>query len=362
VSFGNAAWLLLALPVLALWLMQWRGRLRWLSLALLLVLALADPKLDALRAAGGNLVLLVDRSASVQGEAERRARSLAPELERRAQSEHAGLYIVGFGRGAAMLARPGEAFEPANSAQDDSDLLAGLQLAAAQPDVSEIVLVSDGVYTTDDPTPLALQLRQQGTRIHSLRVGERPAADAAITRILAPQRVPRGQPFAVAIEVDSPQPQAARLRLRDQHGQVVYDEALQLEPGARRYALRLDASDPGVHALDAELEVAGDTRPGNNRARSVVEVVGAQQRRPRLGRARARRSAEPARARRCAGRSAREHAAERARRRGRRSALRLRAQARRWPLDHRRQSQLRRGWLLPQQARAAAPGLDGSQG
>jgi hypothetical protein len=182
VSFGNAAWLLLALPVLALWLMQWRGRLRWLSLALLLVLALADPKLDALRAAGGNLVLLVDRSASVQGEAERRARSLAPELERRAQSEHAGLYIVGFGRGAAMLARPGEAFEPANSAQDDSDLLAGLQLAAAQPDVSEIVLVSDGVYTTDDPTPLALQLRQQGTRIHSLRVGERPSASRAGSR------------------------------------------------------------------------------------------------------------------------------------------------------------------------------------
>ncbi|MEY4575645.1 MAG: hypothetical protein RL701_348, partial [Pseudomonadota bacterium] len=277
-SFGQPSWLLLAVPVLLLWLAFFRGwsRWRWLALLLLCVVALADPRSDARRGAQGQVVLLVDRSASVRGEALTRALALAPELEQHAQASAATLYVLGFGKQASLLAGPGEQFEALRSTapQDASDLSAGLQLAAAQPGVSDIVLISDGVYTTEDPSPIAVELRQQGVRVHTLQIGAGAAAAAAITRLLAPPRVPRGQPFSVAVEIAARVAQPGLLRLRTASGQVLFEQTLQLAAGTRRYALRLDASELGVHKLEATLSVAGSETAGNDRAQTVVEVVG----------------------------------------------------------------------------------------
>jgi Mg-chelatase subunit ChlD len=280
-SFGQPSWLLLAVPVLVLWAAFFRGwsRLRWLAWLLLCVLALADPRRDAARGTHGHVVLLVDRSASVRGEALARALTLAPELSRYAQARGGALHVLGFGRNASVLAGPGEPLEALRglAVQDASDLTAGLQLAAAQPGVSDVVLVSDGVYTSEDPLPVAVELRQQGVRVHTLQVDTHAPADAAITRLLAPPRVPRGQPFSIAVEIDSRIAQSGQLRVRDASGALVFERTLQLTAGTRRYALRLDASELGVHKLDATLDVAADTSPGNNRAQTLVESVGQPQ-------------------------------------------------------------------------------------
>jgi len=282
VSFETPEWLLLGVPLLALWALWLRrdARTRWLRLAFLAlaVLALAGPRLRT-RAPGATWVVLVDRSASVHAEAGERARALLPELERAARESHGSLYVVGVGRGAALLAAPGDGFESLQriAEHDDSDLAAGLELAASYVPphgAGEIVLISDGLYTAEDPRLAAAPLRARGIRVHVLLVGEVAGRDSAITRVLTPPRAARGQRFAVAVEVQSPRAQPGRLLLRDGSGRVLAEQDVELAAGTRRYALPLAADQSGVQELEAVLEVAGDPRAGNNRARAVVEVAG----------------------------------------------------------------------------------------
>jgi uncharacterized membrane protein len=282
VSFETPEWLLLGLPLFALWVLWLRrdARTRWVRLAsmVLAVLALAGPRLRT-RAPGATWVVLIDRSASVHGQAGERARALLPELERAARESRGALYVIGVGRGATLLAAPGDGFESLQriAEHDDSDLAAGLELAASHVPphtAGEIVLISDGLYTAEDPRLSAAPLRARGIRVHVLPVGEVAGRDSAITRVLTPPRAARGQRFAVAVEVQSPRAQAGRLLLRDGGGRVLAEQQVELAQGTRRYALPLAADQSGVQELEAVLEVAGDPRAGNNRARAVVEVAG----------------------------------------------------------------------------------------
>ncbi|HMI93545.1 MAG TPA: vWA domain-containing protein, partial [Polyangiales bacterium] len=225
-SFETPEWSLLGLPLLALWALWLRRdpRTRWLRLAslLLAVIALTGPRLST-RAPGATWVVLVDRSASVHGQAGERARALLPELDRAARESHGSLYVIGVGRGAALLAAPGDGFESLQriAEQDDSDLAAGLELAASYVPphgAGEIVLISDGLYTAEDPRLSAAPLRARGIRVHVLPVGEVAGRDSAITRVLTPARATRGQRFAVAVEVQSPRAQPGRILLRDGGG------------------------------------------------------------------------------------------------------------------------------------------------
>jgi uncharacterized membrane protein len=282
VSFETPQWWLLGVPLLLLWGVWLRrdAATRWIRLAVLAlaVLALTGPRLST-RAPGATWVVLIDRSASVHGQAAERARALLPELERAARESHGALYVVGVGRGASLLAAPGDGFEGLQRIveHDDSDLAAGLELAASYvpPNAAgELVLISDGLYTAEDPRLSAAPLRARGIRVHVLPVGEVAGRDSAITRVLTPPRATRGQRFAVAVEVQSPRAQTGKLLLRDGDGRVLAEQAVELAAGTRRYALPLAAEHSGVQALEAVLEVAGDPRPGNNRARAAVEVAG----------------------------------------------------------------------------------------
>jgi hypothetical protein len=282
VSFETPEWFLLGVPLLALWALWLRRapRTRWLRLATLLlaVLALAGPRIYT-HAPGATWVVLVDRSASVHGQAGERARTLLPELERAAREAKGSLYVIGVGRGAALLAGPGDGIETLRqlNEHDDSDLAAGLELAASYVPpraAGELLLISDGLYTAEDPRLSAAPLRARGIRVHVLPVGEAQRRDSAITRVLTPPRATRGQRFAVAVEVQSPRAQSGRLSLRDGHGRVLSEQTVELQAGTRRYALPLASGESGVQELQAVLEVAGDPRAGNNRAQAVVEVAG----------------------------------------------------------------------------------------
>ena len=281
-SFENPEWLLLAVPLLAWWALWLRRspRTRWLRLLLLAlsVLALAGPRVHT-RAPGATWVVLIDRSASVHGQALERARTLLPELERTARASQGSLYVIGVGRGAQLLAGPGDGFEGLRqlNEHDDSDLAAGLELAQSYVPAraaGELLLISDGLYTAEDPRLLAAPLRERAVRVHVLPVGDAAGRDSAITRVLTPPRAARGQRFAVAVEVQSPRAQSGRLLLRDGAGRVLAEQDVALAAGTRRYALPLAGDQTGVQELEAVLEVAGDPRGGNNRARAVVEIAG----------------------------------------------------------------------------------------
>lgn len=285
-TFAQPAWLLLFPALLLAWALIWRRspRSRWLRLVFIVLatLAAAGPRLLG-SAARPVVVLLVDRSASVRGEALARARELAVELSDALGRDGGELHVIGFGQGAQLLAAAGESLEQLEhpAAQDASDLAAALRLAAARMPKharGEILLVSDGLYTGDDPRSSAAELHRRGIRLTHVDVGVRAVDDVAITRLVAPQRVPVGQRFSVAVELDSPRTQAARLRVHDAAGVLLADEAVELPAGTRRYSIALAADVAGVQTLIASVQPTQDSRPENNRARAVVEIAG----RPRV--------------------------------------------------------------------------------
>src|SRR4029079_8930256 len=110
------------------------------------------------------------------GQAVARARTLLPELARAARNAHRSLYVVGIGHGASLLAAPGDGLPGLSqlSEHDDSDLAAGLDLAASYVPpgaAGELLLISDGVYTAEDPRLHAAPLRARGIRVHVLPTG-----------------------------------------------------------------------------------------------------------------------------------------------------------------------------------------------
>lgn len=281
-SFGAPQWLLLGVPLLLAWCALYRHapRTRWLRLAfgILCVLALADLRL--LRGdVGPAVMLLVDRSASVHGRALEQARNLATALQSAARDAQGQLWVLGFGRGANVLSAPRESFDALAHApeQDDTDLAAGLRLGlgiAPADRPLEIVLISDGIYTGSDPRLELGALLARQARIHVLDVGGSRDGDSAITRVLAPDRVGRGQRFSVGVELQVARAQRGRLKLLDRAGRTLSERTLELRAGRQRQLLSLQAQRSGVQEFEAVLELGDDAEPGNNRARGVVEIVG----------------------------------------------------------------------------------------
>ena len=190
-SFDTPQWFVLAPALIVLWL--WIGlrsartRVVRLLLLALLLFALAGPRI-ASNAPQPAYFLLVDRSASVAGRGLVRAREIARELSAQAEHDRGTLHVIAFGRGASVVAQPGDAIEIEQLPEhDDSDLAAALRLATASQRAGtrgEIVLVSDGVYTGDDPLELVPELRKREIAVHSVDVGDPSGNDVAISRVL----------------------------------------------------------------------------------------------------------------------------------------------------------------------------------
>ncbi|MEM7018589.1 MAG: vWA domain-containing protein, partial [Pseudomonadota bacterium] len=273
--------LLLFLPLFILWwLWLWPARTgRWLRLFILFLAALA---LADIRWWGEtdlrHITLLVDRSLSTDGKALEEARTLTTLIQQRETDQV--LHVVGFGRGAGILLRPGDTLDSLNSltSQDESDLAAGLQLTTAlSPSIGhhEVLLISDGLYTGADPLSEIPTLRKQGIRLHYLPIQQSQQSDAAITRIIAPTRVTAGQPFALAAEVFSPTAQSATLQLKHPNsGQILNESDIQLNPGQNRFSLNWAVTRNGLQEYALAIKLDNDAQPQNNQARVALDVVG----------------------------------------------------------------------------------------
>ncbi len=274
--------LLLALPALACWwLFRRAGRLSQavrLSLVFTLVLALAAPFLRR-PARGRDVVVLVDRSASMPVGSLRQAEELIALVEdERGDGDRVG--VVSLGRAAVVeqaLSEEGRfaGFERSLD-PDGSDIAGGLEAALAlvpEGRMGRVLLISDGEATGREASVVARRAAARGIEVH-VRALERPLGqDRSVETLDLPERVHEGEPFQFSAWVRSDfTGEQAWVLTRDGHTLAQGSRAF--EVGLNRLMFRDLLGEGGVARYELRLLDGVDPLPENDRAEGAVLVEG----------------------------------------------------------------------------------------
>ena len=291
--------LLLALPLVA-WLVWPTGRRRpagrprprsgWLGLALrllilaLLILSLAGAQL--VRAVDDlAVVFLVDASDSMSRESAAAAEAFVRDaLANSGPDDRAAIILFGAN---ALVEQPLRTFDgpddlPPFASQPrrlNTDLAEALRLSLAllpADAARRVVVLSDGAATTGDTAEAARLAAAGGVSIDTVYL-PRPAAlhEVILRDVVAPARVGQGETFRLEIAAESTTATPAVLRVLGD-GAVVYEETVQLQPGANNFVVRLAAAAPAFARYRVQLAPppAADTFLQNNELAAFTEITG----------------------------------------------------------------------------------------
>lgn len=285
-SFDTPAWALFALPVAFLaWRTRGRGALTQglrLGLLLLLGLALAGPRWEQ-RAAGLDVVVVVDRSLSVGGEADSAGLELVRLAEdARGPGDRVG--VVAFAAEARIESLPDgdqrlQRLSPLEN-REGSDLAQALERAAELLPASRpgaILLASDGQASDSEALDAtARRLAARGIRVFTRELARSGAADLAVERIELPERVEVGQAFQFAVWVRADAATRRDFQLR--RGERLLSSGLRdFPPGLTRLVFRDVLTSPGVAAYEAAAAPSAsgpDRFPENDRGLGALAVDG----------------------------------------------------------------------------------------
>uniref|UniRef100_A0A832I419 VWA domain-containing protein n=1 Tax=Eiseniibacteriota bacterium TaxID=2212470 RepID=A0A832I419_UNCEI len=294
----NAPWLPLALlsagaVALALWAYRFaipplpafaRRALATLRAAALLALLwlLAQPVL--LRARGGEarVVVLLDRSASMDLPAAPNAAGGAPARSRAAAAERAVAALRSAWRGRAALEVVPFASRLAADSADAGprgatalgDALAALGRAPAGEAAGAVVVVSDGaVNAGEDPVSAA---RALGLPVHAVLIGDPGGDDRAIEGIEASAAARVGEATPVRVRVRSTEPRGTPLPVELLDGGRVIGRSTAIAPGGGEVTVefRPVPARPGLAVWTARVDsLAGEVTAANNARQVAVEVA-----------------------------------------------------------------------------------------
>jgi uncharacterized membrane protein len=224
---------------------------------------------------GRDVVLVLDRSASMSATALDEAKELAAQLAARLQpGDRIG--VVAFGRKPAVERVPTAPFSWPDLARpvdaDASDLGAAVAagLALVPPGrQGSLLVVSDGEATGGDLDGAARAAARAGVRIDTVCITTAPGGDVAVADVYAPGEVAVGEPFALSAVVTAPAAGPAAWRLLAD-GEVVREGTAELRAGRNVLQFRRALPSAGLHEFAVEVVFAGDTEPRNDRGRTVV--------------------------------------------------------------------------------------------
>jgi uncharacterized membrane protein len=261
---------------------RWRD---WASLALrllimfLLILSLAGARVVQ---ASDDLavVFLVDASDSVGPEQAEEAETFVRQaIESMGPADQSAVIVFGSN---ALVERPMSALAelaPVTSVPQTlhTDIAEAIRLGLAVFPAGSgrrMVLVSDGVATAGLTEEAAGLAASAGVQIDVLALS-RPAGEfeATLTRVTAPARVGEGEAFSIEVTAESTADITARLRLLSA-GSVVYDEPVQLRPGANNFTIRLQATTQEFSRYVVQIAPERDTYYQNNELGAFTEIVG----------------------------------------------------------------------------------------
>ncbi len=277
--------------LLAWWAFGRRGAGRWWRLAAMVavILAAAGPEL-AWERGGSDVILVVDRSASLG--AGRAAQQELAQLvgAQRGAGDRLGVVVVGEGATVALPPAPEGVPRLADHPIGDgaSDLAAGLEVAAsllAPGRTGRVLVHSDGELTGPGLRRVASQLAVRGVPVDALAVERLPSPDAAVASVELPGRLRRGESFIGAVTFVGEAPEVrgwsvvrlvrggdgAERPIELARGEVVLGAG---SPVTVRFADRAVA--PGVARYEARLDAEGDRVPANNLARASLRVFGGE--------------------------------------------------------------------------------------
>ncbi|HOU40364.1 MAG TPA: VWA domain-containing protein [Promineifilum sp.] len=300
-SFTTPAALLLLLVLPAVAWLVWptqprrtaarpRPRSGWLGLALrllilaLLILSLAGAQL--VRAVDDlAVVFLVDASDSMSRESAAAAEAFVREaVGDMGPDDRAAVVLFGAN---ALVEQPLRHFGSAGDLPPfasqpgrlNTNLAEALRLSLAllpAGTARRVVVLSDGAATTGD-TPAAARLAAAaGVSIDTVYLPRPAAINEVILRdVVAPARVGQGETFRLEIAAESTTATTATLRVLGDEA-VVYEEEVQLQPGANNFVVRLGAATPAFARYRVQLAPApaADTFPQNNELAAFTEITG----------------------------------------------------------------------------------------
>ena len=268
--FAAPQWFLL-LPVLAL-LAWWLRRARlWQPLRtaclLLLVLFLTQPQLRR-TAAGLDLWVLVDRSASAAEVVERRR----GEIERLLMANKGAddrIFYVDFA--ASPVQRETAAAFESNLSQTRLRLAAEFALGRMEQGRSARLLALTDGYSTEDPAGLAGQLREAGVPLDLRLLTAEAGEDYRLEGIKAPERVRPGAGFLIEVKAGGTKDGDVPYEITSD-GTPVGSGVMSFRGGRGFARVAARSVEPGARKYEVRLLPAHDTRPGNNTAWCWVEV------------------------------------------------------------------------------------------
>ena len=285
-GFDRPQLLLLLLLVPLVWrFLSVRGRLVLTILrctvAALVVLCIAGPRLD-LTEPGIDVIVIADRSLSVGDE----GRDSEAELLRllgsaSTRGEHDRVSVVSFGSRPLVEARPAKGpvsprFDR-DPGENGSDLAAALLLAsrARSPDRRAVLLVlSDGLYTGEDPMRTEVLSEIGDVPVWYRRVGRASAADVVAQAITLPAEVPEKAGFVVRYSILGPAGTDVDYVLRS--GETVLASGTRtLRAGPNHLFARDIADRPGTIEYTLEVSAPGDSVEENNSSSALLTVSAA---------------------------------------------------------------------------------------
>ena len=288
----NAPWLaLLVLSLAAFLLGRWAYRfavppvpalarraltaLRVVALALLLWL-LAQPVLERARGGRPHLVVLLDRSRSMElpvapGGARRAdVAERAVEEITRAWRGRASVEVMGFASGLAA----DSAAAPGPGATALGDALASLAASPAAERASGVVVVSDGtVNAGEDPVAAA---RALGLPVHAVVVGETGGLDRSVAGVDASVSARVGEVTPVRVRVTTTEARGVPIGVTLRDGERELGRATVVSPGGGAEAtaeFRVTPARPGLAVWTAGVDSAGSEIASANNARQVALEV-----------------------------------------------------------------------------------------
>src|SRR5579864_8492060 len=293
ISFDQPLLLLLLAPSLGLVWLLWRNSRVYLpparryaalvlrsAVVVLLVTSLAGPNVR-LNANDLAVAILLDRSASITpAERAQEEQLVTDTLAHKAQNDKVA--VIGFAAEASVERSLSTDASPPVYADDDSlrpsstDIARAIQLGLAilPPDAARrIVLVSDGNANEGDAQQAATLVKAAGVQLDTIALTADSGTQALVEALDAPARLRQGDSFTVTVQVRATEPMPATLQLLADD-RLVGSQDVQLQTGANRFIMPVDALQAGTHVLQVFLQTDGDPRPENKTGGAYVVVDG----------------------------------------------------------------------------------------
>ena len=280
IQFLYPEFFLLAIPLgwlffQYIWTPGTTGVLR-LVILLLMLLALTGPEIN-IGGRGLDLIVVVDRSDSMQPVAQQNVQELIENLENnRGQGDRIGLVTFGSEaeveshlsseRTTGSFTKP---IHPGGSNLYDA-LLKSLQLVdPTRP--ARILVLSDGESNGASPQSAARRAREAGVPI-DYRIYERERlGDIAVESVLLPETVSPREPFQYSVWIYADQQKEGTLKVHRDSREIVSKEVT-FQSGMNRYVFRDLLESAGIHHYDVHLELEDDPLAENNHGAGLVRV------------------------------------------------------------------------------------------